>query len=321
MMITYLCPIAKVPVGGIKVLYMHAAMLTQNGFESCIFHPEDPKFSCDWFQHTTKIRGNDGISPERDFLIIPEIWAGRYSRMCYENGIKYAIFAQNGYQIGPQTTAESPQDLKAAFEKASLIMSISEDTSEMIAFLFPNVPQQKIIRLYPHVSDAFQVGNKRKLISFMPRKLREHAVKLRFYLEQCLPQGWEIAPIAGLDESGVARVLAESSIFLSLSDQEGCPLPPLEAALSGALVVGYTGQGAKEYFRAPNFQSIDHGDFRSFTREVGRAIENIEAGLLTSDAFLAGMSDLKKRYSRANELHHLLLFAAHVRGLYPPGDS
>ena len=158
MMITYLSPVAQFPIGGVRVLYAQAEMLTQNGFESCVFHPDDRKFSRTWFDHATNIRTDDGFVAAKDFVVIPEVWAGRYALSCHASGVKYAIFVQKGYHILPKAGRVSPQDLKEAFENAAIIMSISDDTSDMISFLFPTLPKDKIVRLFPHIGGAFQPG-------------------------------------------------------------------------------------------------------------------------------------------------------------------
>ena len=127
-----------------------------------------------------------------------------------------------------------------------------------------------------------------------------------------MPKNWKLLPIENLSEQQVAQTLGHSSIFLSFSDQEGFALPPLEAALSGALVIGYTGQGAREYFNSPNFIEIQNGDFKSFFKAVVSSMSEIDNGLLKSEAFLTVIRKLRDLYGRDSELKHLLLFAKAV---------
>jgi hypothetical protein len=190
---------------------------------------------------------------ENDFLVIPEVWANQIGFQCIERQLKYAIFVQNGYMIyegGKKDLAL----LKEVYEQATLILSISEDTSKVIRMTFPEIDEQKIIRLFPDVPNSFRSGEfqKKRVITYMPRKLAKHAQLVNFFLTNHLPSEWSITPIQNKNEAGVIAALKESAIFLSFCESEGCPLPPLEAALSGNLVVGYTGEGAKEYFHPFN---------------------------------------------------------------------
>ena len=46
--------------------------------------------------------------------------------------------------------------------------------------------------------------------------------------------------------------LSKSKIFLSFSNLEGIGIPPIEAALAGNKVIGYTGGGGIEYWKLTN---------------------------------------------------------------------
>ena len=71
----------------------------------------------------------------------------------------------------------------------------------------------------------------------------------------------------------VFKNLKKSKIFLSFSELEGLPLPPVEAALAGNQVIGYTGEGGKEYWRKPIFTEIKTGELKIFCREILRKIK------------------------------------------------
>ena len=63
---------------------------------------------------------------------------------------------------------------------------------------------------------------------------------------------------------------------------------PLEAALSGSVVVGYRGQGAREYFKKPNLIAVQNGDLKNFTLKIADAIKAVDAGLLDTEEFQKG---------------------------------
>ena len=49
---------------------------------------------------------------------------------------------------------------------------------------------------------------------------------------------------------------------------EGLGLPPIEAAIAGNKVIGYTGEGGKEYWKKPIFTEIPHGNISKFIDEI-----------------------------------------------------
>ena len=89
-------------------------------------------------------------------------------------------------------------------------------------------------------------------------------------------------------------------------------MSPLEAVLSGAAVVGYTGQGAREYFKKPNLVAVQNGDFKKFILKVSQAIKAFESGLLETAAFEKGRKLLVTKYELENELWHLKAFVKWV---------
>ena len=80
----------------------------------------------------------------------------------------------------------------------------------------------------------------------MPRKLPQHSELVLFFLRKTLPKKWRIKKIHNLNEKKVFYYLGKSKIFLSFTHFEGLGMPPIEAALSGNKVIGYTGEGGKE---------------------------------------------------------------------------
>ncbi len=309
MRITYLCPSDSSPTGGIKVIYRHAELLSAHGVASYIFHPDKPEFNAAWFKHKATVRRERRFDAKQDFVVIPEVGARLFGDTCLQGNIKYAIFVQGGYLISKDLPPAAEGNLRGIYEGAALIASISEDTTAMIRLTFPGIAETKIVRLLPGIGDRFSPGFKKKVITFMPRKLPLHAERLCFLLRQHLPADWSLVSIHDRSEDDVAALLAESSIFLSLCDQEGLPLPPLEAAFAGNIVVGYTGQGAKEYFHQPIFREVINGDYRTYVASVLQAIADVEARLPAAGEFQRQRGELKHRYSGETELAHLLKFA------------
>ena len=309
----YFCPTFDKPSGGYKVIYKHAEILSSLGISSAVFHPGSDNFECTWFNHKTRIIKERPFMTGENFIVLPETLAVHFYERCVERRLNYAIFVQNGYLLSSRVQPEDYDRLKSAYENADILMSISEDTTEMIRTAYPSIDNDRICRILPHLAQCFTTGKKEKIISFMPRKLTIHAEKVCFFLRENLPKEWKLVPIENFTESQVAETLSKSSIFLSFCDLEGFGLPPLEAALSGALVIGYTGQGAKEYFQQPNFIEIQNGDLRSFVSTTINAIRAIEDGLLFEPSFLEGIKSLQGLYGSESEIKRLLNFSLAVQ--------
>ena len=114
-------------------------------------------------------------------------------------------------------------------------------------------------------------------------------------------------PIDGLTELQVAALLKRSKIFMAFSHFEGCPLPPLEAALSGNQIIGYTGQGAKEYWRPEIFEEVASGDVAGFAQRVLAKVQAIDQ----AEQFelpLTAIQTLADTYSEAQERKDMLEF-------------
>jgi glycosyltransferase involved in cell wall biosynthesis len=85
-------------------------------------------------------------------------------------------------------------------------------------------------------------------ISYMPRRNCEDARRvLAILAARNALDGVEVVAIDGLPAGEVAAVLRRSAVFLTLGYQEGFGLPGVEAMACGAIVVGFDGNGGREY--------------------------------------------------------------------------
>ena len=216
------------------------------GVASC-FHPNNESLCYSWFEHKTAMRKNRPFSRLKDFVVIPEFWALPFAEKCLEHNCGYAIFVQNGYLLNAGVSPEDYERLKKGLRQGEFnFVEFSDDTTEIIRITYQNIEPQRIIRVTPTIIESFVSSKKEKNISYMPRKLAEHSQKLCFYLKENLPNNWKLMPIENLSEQQVAQTLGHSSIFFPFLIKRA--LRYHSKLLSGALVIGYTGQGAKEYF-------------------------------------------------------------------------
>ena len=196
--IIYICPTGKnKPTGGIKIIYRHVEILSKllpKEVESKIFHFEDFNFKCDWFPHNVNFKKNSTFDSTKEFVIIPEWMAVYHAKILQKANVKYGIFVQNGFYLYTKPKNNfSDEEINEAYEKAKIIISYSDEITECIKLTFPKLAD-KIFRIDISVdSKKFQyteeiVKNKENLITYMPRKNRNHANKLLFILKQHLPK-------------------------------------------------------------------------------------------------------------------------------------
>jgi glycosyltransferase involved in cell wall biosynthesis len=114
----------------------------------------------------------------------------------------------------------------------------------------------------------------------MPRKRHvEHSLikgALGSFRPDLAGLGWVI--IEGQPRAEAARLMAACDIFLSLSNREGLGLPPLEAMATGALVVGYHGDGGQEYATPENGDWFGDGSHVEIARMLGQRLDELAAG-------------------------------------------
>jgi hypothetical protein len=298
----YLLPAHKNPSGGSKTIYQHSELINKlniNGISSQVLHLKKKKTgkilqslkknifkspsknygwyfnemkaakffipSNSWIENKILLKNNVNFDPKKDFVIIPEIWAHFASQFFIRNKIKYAIFTQGVYAMN---SFHEHNKLSESYNKAELILTISDDTSKCIKLIYPKC-KDKIFKINVFVDNKkFNNIKKKNLITFMPRKLNDHCHILSLFLFKKLPKKWRIQSLNNLNEKDLFLKLSASKIFLSFSYLEGFGLPPLEAALAGNKVIGYTGEGGKEYWKKPIFEEIKSGEIKKFYEKI-----------------------------------------------------
>jgi hypothetical protein len=187
------------------------------------------------------------------------------SDLCIKENIPYAIFVQNGYSIFPTNNSSK---LEQAYKKSKYILSYSKDIKDCISLAYPSEKKKIINVKYSIDFNKFKKTKKKNIITYMPRKLKKHSELVVSFLKNYLPKKWKLKPLINLSDKEVYKNLAESKIFLAFSELEGLPLPPVEAAISGNKVIGYTGEGGKEYWRKPIFIEIKSSEIKDFCKKI-----------------------------------------------------
>ena len=317
--IIYTCPTNKNrPSGGIRIIYRHVEILSKllpKGIDTKIFHFDNFDFKCDWFKHRVDFKTNPTFDPTKEFVIIPEMIAVYHARILRKAGVKYGIFVLNNFYIYTKPKSNlgnySDQEIYETYEKAEFLLSCADEITEGIKLTFPEF-KEKILRVnlsidsgkYCCSKEIFE--NKENLITYMPRKHTQNSEILLFILNRHLPKNWKIKSVDKLTELEVAKIFKKSKIFLSFSQLDGLGLPPIEAALCGNHVIGYTGEGGKEFWDGPIFDEVFSGDIRTFTNKVIKKIEDFNKGKYVFDNLKPYLSKLAEKYSAEKEQRSLL---------------
>jgi hypothetical protein len=307
--IIYFCTPENRPTGGIKYLLRHSHLINgmaNHNIASAIHVLSFPDFVPTWevpFVHKRENRFN----PLTDLIVLPEILVAQTAPTLLKMGVRYAILLQNGfYIIRGKTTRESQEPLYAG---ALGIVSTSDEITSTVRALFPRIETPIFEVNYAFDAKTFSGhAEKRDLITYMPRKLGEHGHRVLEFLSARDLRGWTVQPIDGLNEAGVVELLKASRIFLSFSHMEGFGLPPVEAALLGNKVIGYTGIGGREFWKPPIFEEIEYSDFSAFATAIEREIAQQTEHPERNAAFELQIAELAERYSTANELARLEAF-------------
>ena len=332
--IIYMMPAHKGASGGSKVIYQHSELINKfkiKNISSQILHLKKKKLdklllsfkknfyrksskkygwlanemkpmstftpSSQWAKSRIQTRNDMNFNPQTDFIIIPEIWAHFASQLLIKKKIKYAIFTLGAYSMN---SFYDHNKLSESYDKAEFILTISDDTSNCVKFIFPNC-KNKVFKMGLSINDKkFKIPKKKKnLITYIPRALTDHLHILSLFLYKKLPKKWKIEPLHNLDEKELFKKLCSSKIFLSFSYITGLGMPPIEAAMAGNKVIGYTGEGGKDFFKKPIFEDVETGNIKNFSEKIIKKINNFPKNWNSKTRFQR--KKLIKKYSTDNE--------------------
>ena len=339
--IIYICDAEKKASGGAKIIYQHSAIINSlKNLNSEVLHIKLKKrakwgmsiskkisflnysqqgwqanqikavenFKHTWFKNKINLKIDLKFDSRKDFVIIPEIYAHLADDLLIKKKIKYAIFVQNGYAIN---STSNSQKIEKVYNNAQCILSYSKDITDCILINFPKL-KKKIIQLSISVNvQKYKFKQKKKnLITFMSRKLPHHSSKVVSILKRHLPLKWKIKDLNNITEKEVFNNLHQSKIFLSFSELEGLGIPPIEAALLKNYVIGYIGEGGKDYWSKPLFTKISCGDINQFVYEILKKAKTKNLGNYNLAKY---QKKLKEKYSIQNEVKSLKIFLKKIR--------
>lgn len=210
-----------------------------------------------------------------DYLCIPEVRGPNIGDI--EKGLKKVILNQNPFYTFNKYS-RNKEEMRTPYFEDDLAATIvfSENNLNYMKYVFP---QLKLFRIhYGFDSELFNYcTQKKKQIAYMPRKLDKHVTQIINILKfKGALKDFKLVEIDNAKESKVAEVLRESLMFLSFSCDEGFGMPSAEAMACGCIVVGYDGEGGKEFFKKEFCYPIRYGDLVGFARTIEKIIKEYE---------------------------------------------
>jgi glycosyltransferase involved in cell wall biosynthesis len=259
------------------MLYRHVDLLAQAGIDAAVLHAH-ASFRCEWFAHTTPTVGADTlVLSNSDILVVPEFYAVGLDLL--PAGPRKVIFNQGAYHTFdhiPFSSTGAGQPYSSVKNLVSML-TVSDDSAALLRHTFPTVAVRQARAVLD--SDVFHPGSRPggRQLAFIPRRRPQEREQLLHVLRsRGVLEGWRLVPIEGYTEAQTAELMRSSAIFLSFSDREGFGLPPVEAMASGCYVIGYTGNGGREYFDASYSAPVAESDLLAYAVAVEAAIRRYE---------------------------------------------
>lgn len=255
--------------GGVKKTYQVAEGLVKLGHDVLMWAP---KGKPDWFPVSVPVKINQPNSA--DIFVVSPKWPNltlpRYKhKVCYVGGRRDDL-GYNPDQSGIDLNICVSSWVAAAYEQFHTplaVIPLGFDASRM-----------------PFVTYAEKDKN---AVAFMPRKNGHLVDRILLAMGEHISISLNLLAIDGLTECQVASALGRASVFLAISTWDGFPLPPMEAMLCGALVVGFCAGGGAEYMKKDvNYLAVEgpiaphpyisEGVIQKFALQVVRALKSPE---------------------------------------------
>jgi hypothetical protein len=264
------CPDNTAPLDGVRKLYSYVDQLNELGFSASVIHENDG-FKCTWLNHDTMISYLSGLKVwSEDILAFPEVTGW----LVHEFGPEVRKVIINQHALNT-FDGFAEDDIGDPYLDKDVVATLahSEHDYRYLNYLYPSLNVYKM--LYGVDSRLFNMNSdKKRQIAYMPRKYAHGAEMLIKVLEyRNLLCDFEVKKIDNLPIDECAEIMMESLLFLSFSSYEGFGLSPVEAMASGCIVIGFYGNGVREYFDPKFSYPIEYGDIFNFALTVENVLK------------------------------------------------
>lgn len=236
------------PIGGVMVQAAHVATLRRHGYDAVVgtTYGRRP----DWITEDAPFldsRREFALEP-CDVMVLHDSVPRHHFLRLARFGMRKVFFCQNHYYLQEFIR---PGERLADFG-FSAVLCVSEPIADYLRRSH-GIADPVVIRpaiLHPPPPERAKAWR----VCYMPRK-RQAEIALVMYRARYGAPDLARMPWISIHEKHpdeVARIMAESAVFLSFSYHEGLGMPPLEAMQAGCLVIGYHGGGGRDYATAEN---------------------------------------------------------------------
>lgn len=295
--------------GGLSVINAAMNHLKEENFEVCIYYYayEQQESIHLGLEKSFKRLTLDDLDPLTDIVVVAEefIWV---AHDCLKpRGIKYVIFNQG---ISASLYSHNPYlEHKSTYHNATGILVNSLHTARGVEKLF-EVPSNKVFMHRMGIDPTMYYPEpKENIASCLAYKNGNFVRFIQHYFKDKYPD-WKLEVINLLPKHETAAIFRKSKLFLSFGGPEGFGLPPLEAALSGCKVIGFTGGGGEEYFKPPIFTAVKFMDHIDFVEKLDHVILNIDIGYLDDPEY---RTYLKNHYSKELSKESIIRFFSYIK--------
>ncbi|MEO8977702.1 MAG: glycosyltransferase [Casimicrobiaceae bacterium] len=292
------------PSGGVATIYRHAEILTQHGLPAFITLAEKPAVDFYSSHAPLIVHGGSMRLVPGDIFVIPEGFPNIVGAL-KPTPAKRLMFCQNQYRLPFRA---DPSAGIGEFGVHGVIAS-----SEAVCAFFRDVYGLTDIPFIPYAVDPAIFAPrpaKRRQIAYMPRKLAQDIPLIHATFQRRHRRHANVPWVAidGKTQREGAAILAESDVFLALSDRESFGLPPLEAIACGCLVAGFHGDGGREYMTRENGWWAETGDWKACVDGLAAALDLLVAGGTALTARREAMAATVARFSPARMETEFLAF-------------
>ncbi|MGG5259368.1 glycosyltransferase [Phycicoccus avicenniae] len=295
-MIRVMAPDLPTPSGGIKVIYNYVEHLVALGHDARVWHGTPGFAYPDWGSTAPVDTGLRLPFAAGDVIVMPETGGGRWSDL--NPGVPHVMLCQgmDFVFMDAEFTRDVPGDYPG-WPQATCALGVSD---AIVTFLEHACPPGFPVHAVPvEIERWFVPLEKERRIALMPRRRREDLIgAVQLVRRSGRLRDWEIVLIDGMTQAQVAEELGRAAIFLFGAEREGFGLPGAEAMAAGCYVVGFTGDGAKEYLTDDVASVVLDSDVVGMSEATLAAMDAFDGDRTALDAKVAlGRSRVLERHS------------------------
>jgi glycosyltransferase involved in cell wall biosynthesis len=246
--IVFLNPFAKGEItGGIKTAYRHVELLSELGFDACVYQPDGAPI---WFESRAKVLTSQSFTAAPDdILVYPEVFVGSLRELAQmKTPAEKVLYCQNQYYMTLNGAAAEGY-AEMGFRRFAASSTRAREFMQRVFRI------NDVAIIPPYVDRDLFLPNVRKSgIALVPRKMPRESAVIRNIFQAKYPRlrGVSWNAIENKSEREAAATLSGSAVCLSLGFLESLGLIALEAMAAGTIVVGFHGYGGLEYASEKN---------------------------------------------------------------------